>query len=56
MLAHGYDTTVTASKDIGPMISSHYLWEDDIITQMPAKDTFVLTYWGIVKKASKHPG
>jgi hypothetical protein len=52
MLAYGYDSTVAASIGIGPMISSYHHWEDNIITQMPAKDTFIPTYWGITKNAS----
>ena len=52
MLAWGYDNRVAGTIGSGSKISSYHHWENDVVTQMPAKVTYCPTYWGTSKKAA----
>lgn len=49
MLAWGFDDRYAAGIGSGVKISSYHHWELGVVTQMPAKNVYIPTYWGATK-------
>lgn len=49
MLAWGFDDRYASGIGSGAKISSYHHWELGVVTQMPAKNAYIPTYWGSTK-------